>query len=280
MAINKAIQLLEASKNSGVILFVEDGKLGYKVKANGCFDSQLKQEIVANKGDIVALLSSERKHAVVKLGDGAKTDLFFVLGAGMSSASLLQCAKPLADAFNINVLEDPSFTGAAPFHTFADMVACYTHNVVETVHNETVNLIGFSMGGTVAFELAIELEKQGKKVNLLLIDSLFTLYEYAHENSTLQDEEVEGLDSIIKPIYLNHVRLMSNYKPSQQFHGQGHYVSCLHGVIALRRDEIEQQLNAFSTKAFGITEVESEHLDIFSNAKVDVLSCVLSNCFP
>ncbi|HEV2145827.1 MAG TPA: amino acid adenylation domain-containing protein [Longimicrobiaceae bacterium] len=104
---------------------------------------------------------------------GGERPLFFVHGAGGSVLSYAALARHLGSGRPFYALQARGLDGdAAPLATVAEMAASYSHAVQEVQPEGPYLLGGWSMGGTIAFEMARQLEAAGRRVErLVLVDA-------------------------------------------------------------------------------------------------------------
>ncbi len=119
-------------------------------------------------------LVASRRSPLVPLRDGRGAAPFFCVHP--SSGSLfcyLRLARALGSERPVSGLEAPGLQGEAlPLQRVEDMAARYLEAVAEAQPNGPYHLGGWSIGGTVAFEMARRLEAAGRTVALLaVIDS-------------------------------------------------------------------------------------------------------------
>jgi thioesterase domain-containing protein len=120
---------------------------------------------------------------LVRLGDGAgELPLYLIHAVGGTVWDYRRLAAELAGTFAVHGLQAPAFaTAPAPTPlpaatSLAALVTSYTRLIQAAQPAGPYRLAGWSMGGTLAFEIARRLEQAGQPVALLgLLDAPFTL---------------------------------------------------------------------------------------------------------
>lgn len=128
--------------------------------------------IAALAREVAALPGGAPRAGFVELAAGPEPPLYFVPGAGGESADLLALARLLAGSARVLVAALPTGPGAVPTASVAAMATAIAAEVVRIQPAGPYRLLGFSLGGSVAFEVARSLRARGQEVPLLaLIDS-------------------------------------------------------------------------------------------------------------
>jgi len=105
--------------------------------------------------------------------NGTKPPLFMVHGGGLNILNFKHVIGHFDDDQPVYGIQGIGPNGYENwFQTIEEMAACYIESIVKINPKGPYALAGFSFGGTVAFEMARQLEEQGKKVSIIaLLDS-------------------------------------------------------------------------------------------------------------
>jgi thioesterase domain-containing protein/acyl carrier protein len=96
--------------------------------------------------------------------------LFCIHGAGGSLLPFADLARTLGDGWSLHALEARGLTGdEPPQRRIEDMAESYLAAVRQAQPHGPYRLLGFSMGSKVAHEMARRLEREGERVELLVL---------------------------------------------------------------------------------------------------------------
>lgn len=103
-------------------------------------------------------------------GKGGIAPVFCVPGAGASVTSFCDLAEALGSHVSVYGLQPRGMDGKArPFADVSSAARAYLRSVEDTVDGRAYRLVGHSFGGWVVFEMAVQLERMGKSVEMLLV---------------------------------------------------------------------------------------------------------------
>ncbi|WHT17581.1 beta-ketoacyl synthase N-terminal-like domain-containing protein [Crossiella sp. CA-258035] len=131
------------------------------------------EEVVAHLSELAAgAADTGHRHLLTELRPGtAPGHVFLVPPAGGSTTSYLDLSKHLGEERTLWALGHP-VERAAEFATIRGLAALYTGLVREVQPQGPYTIVGYSFGGSVAFEMATELERAGERVDrLIMLDS-------------------------------------------------------------------------------------------------------------
>ena len=101
---------------------------------------------------------------------GSKPPLFCIPGAGGDAYSFLGLSKFLAPDQPFYVIQHPRLDSeSAPHLTIEEMAAHYVKEMLSVQAEGPFYLVGYSMGGLVAFEMAQQLGRRGERLALLAL---------------------------------------------------------------------------------------------------------------
>lgn len=238
-----AMNIIQQAKTAGVLLFVENNKLGFKVQVNGHFDAELKARVVEHKADIIALLdSSDAPFKVIPLAEGEQP-LFVVPGADSSASSFAPLAEKLTPAYGLYALDMAQGSSHTNL-TVAELAQAFADVLLEEHPQPGYKIAGYCVGACIAFELALALEAAGKQVELLVIESFLTAYEgeaYTQEELDevclkLQQGATEEARRHFLETYKARSLMTLNYHPSGRFQGNLTFLYC-ESSIELRAEK-------------------------------------------
>lgn len=113
--------------------------------------------------------SHDRYNPIVPLHrSGEKPPLFCIHPGNGEILVYLNLANYFVDDRPVYALRPPGFNeGESGFHTFADMVNTYHRAICEVQPHGPYAIAGYSLGATIAFEVAKLIEAQGERLALL-----------------------------------------------------------------------------------------------------------------
>jgi len=101
---------------------------------------------------------------------GTKPPLFMVHGAGLNILNFKHVISHFDDDQPVYGIQGIGPNGYDNwFETIEEMAACYIESIIKIYPKGPYALAGFSFGGVVAFEMARQLEQQGKKVSIIAL---------------------------------------------------------------------------------------------------------------
>lgn len=105
-------------------------------------------------------------------GEGRSFPLFCVPGAGATAVDFLPLSSALGPRTTVHAFQARGLDQALePHATVEDAAECYLTEVRNTQPRGKVTIVGHSFGGWIAFEMALQLEQQGREVQLVIVDS-------------------------------------------------------------------------------------------------------------
>lgn len=131
--------------------------------------------------------------------------MYFVPGMGVISAAYQPLADALQPQVQLKVLESKGIDNRFPLHeSFQDMVKDFVHAIIDDQQTGKVFIAGHSFGGSVAFEIARQLEALGREVQLYMFDSVFyqdrkDLRQFMVEQGDEQAAIDRYIDDVIMP---------------------------------------------------------------------------------
>ncbi len=134
--------------------------------------------------------------------EGTKTPIFLIHGAGLNVLFYKTLSNFLSPGRPIYAFQASGLDGSRPIKGSIDeMAAEYIEEMLRVQPQGSYILIGLSLGGFIAYEMAIQLTKMGKKAKFTgLIDSVSYLANYS---STFAEKfVVETKSFVIRPFYL------------------------------------------------------------------------------
>lgn len=186
-------------------------------------------------GGIISLIEN-RKNSVINKNDNSyfyfqkfdkdKDNLFLIPPVVGTSIIYGQIAALIGDSYNPIGLEYPGFYSDSEIvDTFQMMVSIMFEKMKQMQCNREFNILGYSMGGLIGFEIAKKIEKElDGKVRLILIDSASEemLYDVNKENNP---------DDVLRQI-------MMVYKEHLSIHQIEHYRRFLKNNISIITDYV------------------------------------------
>ncbi|HSK75578.1 MAG TPA: non-ribosomal peptide synthetase [Thermoanaerobaculia bacterium] len=146
-------------------------RLGREVEAH----ELLGRETVERQAQLLRERGSAGSGALVPLRSGGESvPLFLVHPAGGSPWSYLGLARRLGSRQPVWGFRDPHLSAdSGSFASLEEMAAAYVRELVALRPEGPYALGGWSLGGTVAFEMACQLAEQGREVSFLLMLDTF-----------------------------------------------------------------------------------------------------------
>jgi thioesterase domain-containing protein len=165
--------LIKELKEKNIEISFCAGKLRYSGPEENITPDVL-DKLKKNKGKLIKYFWPEELSLMMPINtEGTKTPLFIVHGdyANYAISEYLGPDQPVYGFFH------PGSEGEAfPFKNVNEMAKIYLEKVLTVFPAGPFYLMGFSFGGTLAYEMAIQLQKAGQKVPfLVLLDSFSPL---------------------------------------------------------------------------------------------------------
>lgn len=161
--------------------------------------------------------------------DGSKSNLFMIPPVVGTSIIYNKIATQVENIFNPIGIEYPGFYNDIEIvNSFQGMVSIIFERIKQVQEHGTFNILGYSMGGLIGYEISKKIEKElNGEVNLILIDSATEemLYDI-HKEGNPEDVVKEIMDfyKIYLPIeqadhyqsfLRNNINLIKEYKPHE-----------------------------------------------------------------
>lgn len=121
----------------------------------------------------MASTNSDKFSPLVLIQKGSSVPFFCVHGAGGNVLNFRSIAMHLGEKQTFFGLQAKGVDGSTPLQSIEEMAALYLPEVLRTQPNGPFMLGGYSGGGNVAYEMAQQLVKLGKKVALLVLLDTF-----------------------------------------------------------------------------------------------------------
>ncbi|WP_228864668.1 non-ribosomal peptide synthetase [Xenorhabdus sp. PB30.3] len=120
------------------------------------------------------LPASYSPHIIIQHGDDSASPLFCIPGAGASVSSFIELALALPPQLPVHALQARGLinTDLPPYISVEGTARAYIKAIRQAQPHGPYYLLGHSYGGWLAFEIALQLQKQGEEIAALtLIDS-------------------------------------------------------------------------------------------------------------
>ncbi|MDB6368199.1 thioesterase domain-containing protein [Photorhabdus bodei] len=278
--IMRIVDIIRQTSAAGVQLFVEHGKLGFKVMSGCVFTPELKNLVIANKAEIIAFLVPDDAIKLVSLG-ADRTPLFLVPGAGAPVSSFIDLAREIKNDFCLKVFDATSLFLEGKTVTVKTLAERYAVLLLQTYPQAHYRLMGDCVGACVAFEVALLLENEGKTVDLITLDSFLTAYEqqpYTREEidgvsaELAQGIEGEAQESFIE-VYKRNSMMVCNYVPSARLKGKMTFIYCETSIqLRAEKEKIIASLQDYVTQPIICGMVSGDHYSILKPGDVESLA--------
>ncbi|WP_225815458.1 thioesterase domain-containing protein [Photorhabdus antumapuensis] len=276
----RIVDIIRQTSAAGVQLFVEHGKLGFKVMSGCVFTPELKNLVIANKADIIAFLAPDDAIKLVSLG-ADQTPLFLVPGAGAPVSSFIDLAREIKNDFCLKVFDATSLFLEGKTVTVKTLAERYAALLLQDYPQEHYRLVGDCVGACVAFEVALALENEGKTVDLIAIDSFLTAYDrqpYTREEidevsaELAQGIEGEALERFIE-VYKSYSMMACNYVPSARLKGTMTFIYCETSIqLRAEKKKIIASLQDHVTQTITCGMVGGDHYSVLKPGAVEGLA--------
>ncbi|AVH67903.1 amino acid adenylation domain-containing protein [Nostoc sp. 'Peltigera membranacea cyanobiont' N6] len=184
-----------------------------------------EEGVVTNKALVNTLNESKSSwSSLVEIqANGSKPPFFCIHGLGGEVLCFRELALYLGSDRPFYGLQPQGLDEKHPFHRrVEDMAAHYIQEIQTLQPNGPYFLGGYSFGGVVAFEMARQLQEQGKQVGILvMLDTClpgyswrapFTKRLFLHLNNIVQQGPIYLLQQVIKWSYWRKQHLQNRYK--------------------------------------------------------------------
>ncbi|RAW92094.1 thioesterase domain-containing protein [Photorhabdus laumondii] len=276
----RVVDIIRQASAAGVQLFVERGKLGFKVISGYVFTPELKALVVANKAEIIAFLAPDEAIKLVSLGTD-QTPLFLVPGADSLASSFVDLAKKIKTDFCLKVFDATPLLLGGETLSVKTLAERYAALLLQAYPQEHYRLAGYCVGACTAFEVALVLESEGKTVDLIVIESFLTAYDrqpYTHEEiddvSTrlIQGIEGEALDRFIEAYKIYSI-MACNYVPSAKLNGRMTFIYCESSIqLRAEKKKIIASLQDYVTQTITYGMVSGDHYSVLKPGAVETLA--------
>jgi amino acid adenylation domain-containing protein len=129
--------------------------------------------------DSSAPATTTADRCLVPLASGGTRPLFIVHGMGAYVTNLVPLGREMRDLFDVYALEGQGpFDDRAPHDDIPTMAACYVEAIRKQQPDGPYWLAGWSMGGTVAWEMSRQLLAEGERVERLTLLDAHPLWNY------------------------------------------------------------------------------------------------------
>ena len=153
--------------------------------------------------------------------------VYILLGLGMTSLTMKPLSEALKASYNTNILLYPGLELEFSSDTnFDQLVLSYKELINTTQPEGDITLAGHSIGGSLAYALAVSLLASGRSVSLVLLDSFFdfellehSLDEYRDsllKSSASKDSQKREMHNILQKQY----QIFENFAPAADFTGK------------------------------------------------------------
>ena len=119
-------------------------------------------------------LNSESNLRLLQTGSDESKKLFFIHGGNASADAYQELIGDLGKVYTYYGIDYPDLITLEPREvSYYKLAESYTEEIIRSSGvEEEYNLLGWCIGGVIAFEVALQLEnKYGKKVNVIMLDS-------------------------------------------------------------------------------------------------------------
>ncbi|UII33616.1 amino acid adenylation domain-containing protein [Fulvivirga ulvae] len=248
------------------------------------FEKKIALKDIYNNPTIIELArclkTNERTETLmIKLGNVVPDhpSVFFIPPILGSATVFRELASSINDQVNVLGFQYRGFDHDEPFDLSIDAMAISFTREITMVNQagQPVVLIGYSMGGTVGFEMARILEGQGYPVTLIIIDrnvyedegtlddediSKMLNQELAHWHKDLKDQDFDR----VKRLVLHNAKILATYQIQGKI--QGSIIT-----IEAKRDTHQihmEEWGNFTTGSFEHHYVQGDHYTIIDNLEI------------
>lgn len=213
--------------------------------------------------------------------------LFLIHPAGGLSFKFLPLTKYIS-SHAIYAINNPFFGNSQNnFKSIEEMAGFYL-NEINKVHSGPFRLGGYSFGGVVAYEIAYQLEKMGKIVDMvLLIDSYHpSLFEDEGDLETAQKNIEQHLISEgLKPGTLEYNELMAEMLNSDALSCNYTYKSCKTELYLLKASILNPRIkkdayhgwSSSHKNTIHVHSITGEHSDLFSQLCIEGVAATIDS---
>lgn len=165
------IDFIEELKSKGIDISYSGGKLKYSGPEEN-ITPELLEKLKANKGKLIKYLWPKELDILMPINpEGSSIPLFVIHGdnGNYIISDYLGPNQPVYGFFH------PGSEGEAiPYKSVRQMASVYLEKIVSVWPSGPYYLLGYSFGGLLAFDMAVQLQKMGKKVPFLVLIDTFS----------------------------------------------------------------------------------------------------------
>jgi len=159
------IDFIQELNNKGIEITFSEGKLKYSGPEEN-ITPELLEKLKSNKGNLIKYLWPKELDILMPINPaGNKTPLFVIHGdnGNYIISDYLGSDQPLYGFFH------PGSEGEAiPYKSVRHMASVYLEKILAVWPSGPYYLLGYSFGGLLAFDMAVQLQKMGKQVPFLV----------------------------------------------------------------------------------------------------------------
>lgn len=145
-------------------------RLGYHVSLEKFFELRTISRLASFIGTPVGTVASNAT-PLIAINSAAPCALYVVPGLGLNSNWFFPLARKLSGQVQVLCFEPGAAQTGAHQTSIAAIAADYARSIEERTSTRAVTIAGHSYGGAVAFETARVLQRNGRDVDLWLLDS-------------------------------------------------------------------------------------------------------------
>ena len=169
---------------------------------------------------------------------GKKFTLYCIPAAGVQAKAYTSLADACEEKVSLIALEARGFDqDTLPHQNLSELVCDYVNVLLDQKPCGKVYLAGHSFGGSVAFEMARQLNSEGIAVHLIILDS--NLRPYNKDNAL---KEIQRCQCLLKnsadpnsknamAVYLSQLMIYKDYSPSGLYTGAIHILYAKDGIV-------------------------------------------------
>jgi amino acid adenylation domain-containing protein len=187
---------------------------------------------------------------------GSKCPLFCVCGVFGNALRFLLVGRALSEEQPLYALQPPNMDwSSCNCTTIEEMATRYLQEVRRIQPQGPYQLLGTSLGGNIAFEMAIQLQEQGEKVRWLgMLDTRIPSLK-VREFPDNPDPIMQNGFKIAKA----HYKAVGQYRLKAKFQGKITYFLCSGHLVMPKRKEGRLEWNKFATEGMEILPVPGYH---------------------
>lgn len=200
-------EFIEELRQKEIELSFSGGKLNYSGPEEH-ITPELVNRLKSFKGKLIKHFWPHELSIMMPINtEGERTPLFIVHGdyANYAISECLCADQPVYGFFHPGSEGEP-----IRYKSVKDMAAMYLEKVLSVCPSGPFNLMGFSFGGILAFEMAVQLQKAGRSVPLLVL--LDSVSPFAKEAIPEQPNLYMSIrKKIMRPVWVGFKRLIKLY---------------------------------------------------------------------